>query len=280
MQLQRTAVFSTYTSALDPGQIGRREGSPSSIRYRCIGRDADEVVSTATGIEVHWAQSEHGRERGTITRGGSRRRYAVQCFRGGDRTAHCESAEEAFAATLLDACAGMSFQEQPAKIQFIWNGQSTIHYPDLIVVSDEKTEFWECKRDHEVLSIFVRRRCERLQELLAQLGLGYRLVSTTQLQVGSYLENAIRMRRRAKMVVSPVTTLLLKQHSWLTNLSKAGNVLGDISISGSLDELYTLLYSGQLSGNLSRPISLGMDIGPTRARGKPPWVWDLFGKAS
>lgn len=273
-------MFSTYVTALDPGLIGRQENSPPKFPHRSIGRPHTEQVTEGKNIRIEWPRVKHGRVRKIITRSGSRRRYAIPCFRGGDRIAHGESAEENNAIIMLDACANIVFQEQPACICFEWNGEEVEHFPDLIVAADNTKEFWECKSDHEVLDLYVRRRSERLAELLSPIGYGYRLVSTSQLLAGSYLENAIRMRRRAKLFVPSVATRQIDLRASAATLSKATDVLGDISISDQIELLYTLLYRGELSGNLRQPITLKMDVGPPRARGKLPWVWELFEKSN
>lgn len=273
-------MFSTYASAFDPGLLGRREEFPSKIPIRSIGRSTDETESVAPGIRIDWPQNESGRVRNIISRGGLRRRYRVSCFRGGDREAQGEAPEEEKLYVLLDACAGVEFQDQPATFTFEWNGVQEVHRPDALVVIDDAKEFLECKKDHEARSLYIRRRSERLSELLLPLGFGYRVVSTRMLSAGSYFENAVRMRRRAKFHLPHEVMERVRRLASGTPLSKASEVLGDISISCPLDLLHTLLYRGELSGNLSQPISLGMEVGPPRARGVLPWVWDLFEKIS
>lgn len=208
-----------------------------------------------------------------------RRRYVVPCFRGGDREAHCESAEEATACTLLDACFGLQFQEQPAKLVFEWRGQHVAHWPDLLVVSDAgATEFWECKRDHEARDLWVRRRTERLQELLAGTRFGYRIVATSELSRGAYFENARRLRRRAKLDV-PLTFRECLAEA-LTDGNRA--MLSDLTANDPLriDWVLGMLYRGELLADLRDPISATSRIRAADERRISPWVWELFERSS
>lgn len=199
----------------------------------------------------------------------------VPCFRGGDRRVLCDAREEAQAVVLLDACSGVEFQVQPARILFSLAGEKE-HYPDLLVVDGMTKEFWECKRDAEVLDLFVRKRTELLRELLAPLGFGYRVVTTSQLTSGNYLENADSMRRRAKLPVSRATQRHIRDHMADFIPARASQVLGGISIRDQFDILCSLLYSGDVAGHLREKISLEMTIQPARLRGVKPWVWQLF----
>lgn len=186
----------------ETGQCGRPALPPTTeLRHRSIGRPADQRELTGNGIRIEWPWTEHGRARTVITRSGAHRRYIVPCFRSGLREAHGDAPEERDAFILLDACAGVEFQEQPARILFEWRGTQHEHFPDILVLARTIKEFWECKKDRESLDLEVRRRTERLIELLAPLGFGYRLVTTSQLNQKQLIENAIRMRRRATLKV-------------------------------------------------------------------------------
>ncbi|WP_447586519.1 hypothetical protein [Pseudoxanthomonas mexicana] len=178
----------------------------------------------------------------------------------------------------MDACCGIEFQEHPATIRFRWRNEWQEHRPDTLVVCGYKKEFWELKRDHEALDLFVRKRSEHLAKLLKPLGFGYRLVSTRSLCVRSYYRNAIEMRRRAK--------LLAKKPEWVTRLVEraankaklsAGFMLENISEDQRLDALCSHLYHGTLRADLSNPVSLDMHVRPPLSnKGEAPWLWELF----
>jgi len=206
----------------------------------------------------------------------------VPCFRDQERFAHCEAPEEATGVVLLDACAGVEFQEQPAKIQYEWLGEIRDHYPDCLVVTGAHKEFWEFKKDHEVEDVFFRRRAERVAKLLASLGFAYRLVSARYLMQAAYYRNAIEMRRHAKQ--------LAKYPNWLVHLSArmtgkapetAQVALAFLPQEQRLAALHSCLYNGILVTDLSVAISLESYVHPPpRTGGGMPWVWELFEKSS
>lgn len=212
-----------------------------------------------------------------LSRSGARRRYVVSCFREIDREAHCEAEEERDAAILLDASAGIQFQEQPAKLVFNLGGETYEHWPDLLVVSDGRREFWECKDERGRQDLFVRHRTSRLKELLGPLRYGYRVVSTNELNQGSYLANAILIRRRHNLSIP--TEVQGRIRTWMVDFPPTqAQVLGAFLPSDPFGLLCFLLYAGAIRGQLREPISLEMTIRPTRAEEDVPWVWGLLEK--
>lgn len=273
---------SIYVAALDPGLFDRKPEFPSENPNRSIGRPVDQRCVERPDVVINWPWTPHGRARRILTRSGARRRYSVPCFRGGERYAHCESPEEATAAVILDACWGIQFQEHPAIIKFHWRNEWHEHRPDSLVVDASRKEFWELKKDHEAESLFVRKRSERLVELLAPLGFGYRVVSTSQLLQRHFYRNAMEMRRRAKLVA--------KNPLWLTDLRmrisrrvqvSADVALGYVAEQHRLEALYSLLYHGELRGTLAAPVTLDMHVHPPLCpEGERPWLWELLENGS
>ena len=274
--------FSLYLTSLDPGLLDRQSESPPEFPHRSVGRPATETVCAGKGITIRWPQTEHGRVRRVISRSGVRRRYAVPCFRGQERDAHGEAAEEADAAILMDACAGVEFQEQPAEIEFEWRGAIHKHFPDSLVVAAKTKEFIEFKKDHEAADVVLRRRTDRLRELLQPLGFGYRMMSTRQLRRGAYLENAIAMRRHAKYMQMHCEC----QGEELANISiprrtPASKLLGFLPADKRYGTLMSLLYAGVLSTDFSLPVNIDSHVHPPLSiDGGLPWVWELFESGS
>lgn len=274
--------YSLYVTALDPGLLDRLPSSPSEKLHRSIGRPREERMRKGVGVKIYWPSKPHGRIRQILTRSGARRRYAVPCFRGGERSVHCEADEESIAAILLDACFGVEFQEQPARIEFEWRGALETHYPDALVVADQVKEFWEFKRDGEVKDVYFRRRTERIAQLLRPLGYGYRMIPRAALLLAWYYRNAIEMRRHAKLIA--------KHPQWLVDLSArmAGRVLPSADVvlnfvpaEQRLSALHSLLYNGHLVADLSKSVTLDSNVHPPRGTGGGlPWVWELLEKSS
>jgi hypothetical protein len=114
-----------------------------------------------------------------------------------------ESPHELNAFRLLDANPSIvGFQEQPAEIRFVLNGQPRTHIPDLIVQFAGRTEFWEVKAspnhvNHETLA----RTCLLAAEL-PKLGYCYRLVFGSELAQQPRLSNAIFLLRFGRQSVN------------------------------------------------------------------------------
>ena len=230
------------------------------------------------GIRIEWPRTEEGRARTVITRSGAHRRYMVPCFRGGLREAHGDAPEERDAFILLDACAGVEFQEQPARILFEWRGTQHEHFPDILVLAQSIKEFWECKKDQESLDLEVRRRTERLTELLSPLGFGYRLITTSQLDQERLIENAIRMRRRATLMIPDHVSRRINKLGLDAPAIPAARLFGSYprDLDDHISLLYACLYQGVLTGNLREPISIDMDVMRPSLKEVKPWVWQLF----
>jgi len=272
-------VFDSDPSAFEPRRHDGQDVSLHGLDHRSIGRPPIQRYLEGDGIRIEWPWTSHGRARKVLSRSGARRRYVVPCFRSVSREAHCEAEEERDAAILLDACAGIQFQEQPAKLVFTLAGERYEHWPDLLVVSDGRREFWECKDERSRQDLFIRHRTARLQELLAPLRYGYRVVSTNELNQGSYLANAILMRRRHALPIPP--EVRGKIRTWLAALPPTqAQVLGAFLPSDPFGLLCCLLYAGAVRGQLREPISLEMTIRPSLAEEDVPWVWEVLEKIS
>ncbi len=232
------------------------------------------------GIRVQWPEVGRDRVRRVITRSGVRRRYAIPCYRDGDREAQCEAAEEAAACILLDACPGIEFQEQPLTLTFSWLGKPHQHVPDLLVASPGRYEFWECKRDTEARNFWIRKRAERLQTLLAPTGVGYRVVTGREVFAGHYLENARLLRRfathRVPSSVESEAELQVRQTGTVT----IQRIQRALRTGTGIADILALVYRGDLSVDLNvRLTAQSLVFLPDRNR-RLPWVWQLFAAVS
>ena len=274
--------FSLYLTSLDPGLLDRQSDSPPKTSHRAVGRPADETVREGRGISIYWPLTEHGRARRVLSRSGARRRYVVPCFRGQERNAHCEAPEEATGAVLLDACAGVEFQEQPARIEFEWLGKVLDHYPDCLAVAAEVKVFLEFKKDHEAADLYFRRRAERLAELLKELGYGYQMIPARSLKSAAYYDNAIAMRRDARLIARHPEWRQQVRSQMSRSCQETGrSILKAIPEGLRHSALLSLLYDGELDTDFSVPISLDSHIHPPLSvKGGLPWVWELFEKSS
>lgn len=226
-------------------------------------------------LQIQWPEAWPARIRKVISRSGTRRRYIVPCYRYGELEAHGEAREEELAFILLDACDGIEFQEQSCRLTFQFCGETHEHVPDILVAAADRYEFWECKRHHEAVQFWIRKRAERLRALLAAHQITYRVVSTAELLVGAYLDNAKLLRRFAKHPVSDGAQL-----EAMLQLGKAGHLsvkqlTEKLNGPGSLCDVYALIYSGKVHADLSVKLT---PLSPLHLpdSGRLPWVWQLF----
>lgn len=232
--------------------------------------------SPIDGLEIEWPPTFPGRIRNVITRSGTRRRYIVPCFRHGDREAHGEAAEEAAAFILLDACPGVEFQEQPARFTFQWRGKTCQHFPDLLVASNDRVEFWECKRAEESQDFWIKKRTERLQELLAPLHIGYRVVSGLALFDEDFLDNAKRVRRFAKHSVSPSSEAEARAQLDLHGALGFQQLAERLRSPSPTDDLMAMIYHGNVVTNMGIKLTPLSQLYTTSDERRSPWVWQLF----
>lgn len=231
--------------------------------------------SPIDGLAIEWPTAFPDRIRKVITRSGTRRRYVVPCFRHGDREAHCEAAEEAAACILLDACAGIEFQEQPARLSFQWCGEANQHIPDLLVASEDRYEFWECKRAEESQDFWIRKRTERLQELLTPFHIGYRIVSGVELFSECFLDNAKRLRRFAKHPVSPSSEAEARAQLECHGTLGLQQLAGRLRSASPTDDLMAMIYHGSVVTNMGIKLTTLSQLYTSCDERRNPWVWQL-----
>lgn len=182
---------------------------------------------------------------------------------------------------MLDASAGIAFQEQPAIVEFEFNGEDRQHYPDFLITDRTRKTFVECKNDDEAADLEIRQRTACLERLLRPLGFEYHLATTSQLHFGWFLENAIRMRRRATIELPPkLIDALRARPSTQTPAHRVLSNVTHLTDEVPFSVLYAALYQGLVTGDLSKPISLDMHIRPSKTEGEEPWVWRVLQKIS
>ena len=268
---------STLPPSPEADSFGRR-AEPLSSNSEDQPRNPDTRKGAATSelVKIIWPPGGSGRIQEILSRSGCRRRYVVPRLRNRScREAHGEAQEEADACTLLDACAGVEFQEQPANIRFEWCGEWHDHRPDIFVSgTDSRREFWECKKNYEAKKFDVRQRTIRLAELLQPLGITYRLVTTYDLTQRSFLENARFIRRRASIVVPPSYGSGVLRHLTQARLTTLGSLV-DGAFDARKDWFASLIYWGYIRADLSAPLSRSTRVS-IPISGDTPWVWQLF----
>lgn len=221
-----------------------------------------------------------GRVKTVISRSGTRRRYIVPRYRYGECEAHGEAREEELSFILLDACDGVEFQEQPCRLTFKFRKETCEHLPDILVATEGRTEFWECKRTREAEQFWIRKRAERLRELLAQVDIGYRVVTTAQLTSGAYIDNAKLLRRFAKHPVSETTKLEATFQLRVAGQSTLADLAQSLGSADPISDMHALVYSGCVCADLSTRLDTRSLLHLPHCDGKVPWAWQLFDPVS
>jgi hypothetical protein len=214
-----------------------------------------------------------------ISRSGTRRRYIVPRYRYGECEAHGEAREEELSFILLDACDGIEFQEQPCRLAFEFN-QSCEHFPDILVATEGRTEFWECKRTRDAEQFWIRNRAERLRALLGPMDMGYRVVTTAQLTPGAYVDNAKLLRRFAKHPVTATVKLEATVQLHAAGQSTLGDLAQSLGSADAISDIHALVYGGCVCADLSARLDARSLLHLPRSDERVPWVWQLFDPAS
>ena len=232
------------------------------------------------GLQIQWPVEWPDRIRRVISRSGTRRRYIVPCFRYGECEAHGEAREEELSFILLDACDGVEFQEQPCRLIFEFRNQSCEHFPDILVATEGRTEFWECKRTREAEQFWIRKRAERLRALLEPLDMGYRVVTTAQLTSGAYVDNAKLLRRFAKHPITETVKLAATVQLHAAGQSTLGDLTQSLGSADAISDTHALIYGGCVCTDLSTRLDARSLLHLPQSDGRVPWVWHLFAPAS
>lgn len=126
-----------------------------------------------------------------------------------NRMLQWESVNELNAFRLLEAAPGVkSYQEQPCEIQYTLNGESFVHYPDILVNLTHHREFWEIKPMAKAEQPETAARTKFLSSVLPDFGYQYRVV------LGEQLGKKIRLYNIKRLLsdgASTVSTLLREQ---------------------------------------------------------------------
>lgn len=143
-----------------------------------------------------------------------------------------------------------------------------------------RCEFWECKRSSEADNFWVRKRSERLRELLMPLGIGYRVVTGDMLCRASFLSNAKQLRRFAK---HPTSESVVSEATLRTG--NAGQIALDV-LAGCLvsddpvADVLALIYAGTLRADLALPLTRKTLVRLSTDQEETPWVWQLSDPAA
>lgn len=194
------------------------------------------------------------RIRNLVHRGAPRPVFKTTSVKLG-RVVQCESALEHEAALLLDVSPTvLAFGEQPARIQYRTEDGWRSHIPDFAVLFTDRIMFVEIKFAKDV-DAEVRERTSLLEEQLGALDAGYCLLTEHHLRQGDHVQNALRVLRRARHVISEVQLLATLEK--LRTVERIPLAAFGWSVADSHDAvgIAQLIMSGHAAIDLQGPLS-------------------------
>jgi hypothetical protein len=146
------------------------------------------------------------------------------------------------------------FSEQPCEIVYILDGQTSSHFPDILVETNGQKELWEVVPGSKALEPDVAQRTAFLAEKLPGWGYSYRLALSSDLSRQPRQKNAfllLGLGRRAMVVC--------EQESIRRALAREGALLWSHACRGEYgargrEILCNLVLSGILTIDMNSPI--------------------------
>lgn len=199
-----------------------------------------------------------GRARNVISRSRTRGTGMYPSWKMG-RMVHWESPNELNAFRLLDADPTIrSFQEQPLAIRFELQGETHLHYPDLLIEwRDGRRALWEIKPTRKAMRPQTTARTRYLQAALPSVGFQYRMVLAEELRREPRLSNALTLLKYGRMPIGEVERECVRQLLAAVRVIRwASAVNGDLGPRGR-PILCRLALEGVLSFDRDQPLTSG-----------------------
>jgi hypothetical protein len=210
------------------------------------------------------------RSRKVVTRSRARPTGKFPSWKMG-RMLQWESVGELNAMRLLDADHSVhSFAEQPAVVRYALNGETRIHYPDLLVTREGGLkEFWEVKPEKEAAREEVAARTALLRAALPTLGYQYRLVHGEELRRQPRLSNVLEILKWGR---GPITAVERERIRAL--LTRVPAVTWGAAASGGLGRsgrqvLCRLVLEGLVAFDVNEKVCLDTPFTLSRLRCAP-----------
>jgi hypothetical protein len=171
------------------------------------------------------------------------------------RMLHWESENELNAFRILDCNPDViSFNEQPCEIEYVLDGQTRSHFPDILVETNGRKELWEVKPESKALEPDVAKRTAFLATVLLAWGYSYRLALSSELARQPRQKNAFLLLGLGRRAV-----VVCERESIRRALARQGSLLwwdacrGEYGVRGR-ETLCNLVLSGILTIDMNSPI--------------------------
>jgi hypothetical protein len=167
-----------------------------------------------------------------------------------------ESVNELNAYRRLDATPGaLAYYEQPLMIRFVLDGETHIHYPDVLIEWGHRKGLVEIKSESDASNPVFAKRTRLLAAALPQYGFGYQMVGADELSKEPQLSNSLILLKHGREAVCDIAREQVRQ-ILLSTLS----ITWESATKGDLDRngravLARLALEGYLAFDTTRPIS-------------------------
>jgi hypothetical protein len=208
-----------------------------------------------TILAIEFPEGDKVRSRTVVSRSRARPTGKYPSWKMG-RMIQWESHNELNAFRLLDANpAAVAYHEQPLTIKFVLNGDTHIHYPDVLVQWGDSRELWEIKPESEAVSPQFAQRTRFLESAMPKLGFAYRMVIAEDLAKEPRLSNVLTFLKYGRSPICDVTRehirLILESNS---EIYWSAATSGDLGPNGR-GILARLILEGVLSCDMETALS-------------------------
>lgn len=183
------------------------------------------AMPTGRVLSIEFPESGAIRTRRVVTRSRARPTGKYPSLKMG-RSVQYESPNERNAFRLLDADPSvLTYREQPAAINYVLNGDTRTHHPDILVERVNSLEFWEVKTAKDASKPDVQRRTDLLERTLPAFGYTYRVVLAEDLHREPRLTNVKTLLRLGRQPVSPLAREQLRRLLDVSGCIRWGDVI-------------------------------------------------------
>ncbi len=174
------------------------------------------------------------------------------------RHMHWDSVHELNAFRLLESDATVrSYAEQPCVVHYRLDASHHRHYPDILVVAQDRKMLWEVKTLEDASRPDIARRTALMTREMPRFGYAYQLVLARDLGRQPRLANAKTLVRQARQTLSFETKegirRLFQGRSAVTWEDVASGALRPLLLA----DAYALVVAGELCIDIDRPLGPG-----------------------
>jgi hypothetical protein len=203
----------------------------TSINYR-IGSESFSFLASDRIVSINFPTDGKLRARKVVSRSRARPTGKYPSWKTG-RMIQWESPHELNVIRALDSDPAVKiFFEQPAEIEYILNGEQRKHYPDVLVVFNDRKEFWEIKPRVETTKQEIIWRTLFMTKALPEYGYQYRLLAGEYFTKEPNRSNALTVLKYGRTPVSPLDRERVRR-----TVSINGEIMWHDLISGALGPL-------------------------------------------